>query len=398
MTGADEFNLARAAHAALLGNSSPATWDDRLRAAIDKALVHSQYREGRFVLFFLLALSLLSLAADMMLAAEYLSRIAAIRLGCVVPLCIVGLALPLRQACLQKILIAVVMTGFAFSMALASLFAPPPSDILLAFGVVILLALTLPILPFRGGALIAFMAAYLVATGSFLLVYQDDILRSEAFIPIVIITAGAAAVIAYRVHWLERRNLLLTLEAGSRAATLEGNNARLTELSMEDPLTGLANRRRAEQVFAEYYATPAAAGQAATALFMLDIDHFKAFNDRWGHQAGDACLRAVAEVMRHAASRHGGLAARFGGEEFVFLVRADDVSTAQAIAEDLRVAIERIEIDHDNDTCTASCSASIGIALHEGPDAPRLQTMLALADTALYRAKAEGRNRSVVAA
>ena len=165
---------------------------------------------------------------------------------------------------------------------------------------------------------------------------------------------------------------------------------------MEDPLTGLANRRRAEQAFAEHYSMPATAGQAGPALFMLDLDHFKAFNDQWGHQAGDACLRAVAEVLRHAASRHGGLAARFGGEEFIFLLRADDAGRAQAIAEELRVAIERIEIEDHGATSTATCTSSIGIALHQGPEAPNLARMLSAADAALYRAKADGRNRTMV--
>ncbi|HCB78549.1 MAG TPA: hypothetical protein DEP68_07195 [Erythrobacter sp.] len=220
--------------------------------------------------------------------------------------------------------------------------------------------------------------------------------KTSAFAAITIVTAATATIIAHRVHWLERRNLLLTLEAGSRAATLEGSNARLTELSMEDPLTGLANRRRAEQAFAEHYSMPATAGQAGPALFMLDLDHFKAFNDRWGHQAGDACLRAVAEVLRHAASRHGGLAARFGGEEFIFLLRADDAGRAQAIAEELRVAIERIEIEDHGATSTATCTSSIGIALHQGPEAPNLARMLSAADAALYRAKADGRNRTMV--
>jgi diguanylate cyclase (GGDEF)-like protein len=309
-----------------------------------------------------------------------------------------GIALLLlrRLVGLQKVMIALALIAFGLSMAFASLFVPSPGDALLALGVVTLLALALPVLPFRGPALVAFILLYVLAVGGFLYMSQHDIVKTSAFAAITIVTAATATIIAHRVHWLERRNLLLTLEAGSRAATLEGSNARLTELSMEDPLTGLANRRRAEQAFAEHYSMPATAGQAGPALFMLDLDHFKAFNDQWGHQAGDACLRAVAEVLRHAASRHGGLAARFGGEEFIFLLRADDAGRAQAIAEELRVAIERIEIEDHGATSTATCTSSIGIALHQGPEAPNLARMLSAADAALYRAKADGRNRTMV--
>ena len=396
MNRAHDFNLGKAAHAALAGDNPPSAWDDRLRAALKDALADTHYREGRFLLVVIMVVAVLSLATDLLVAPQNLGQVAAVRLGLVLPLSGIALLLPRRLVGLQKVMIALALVAFGLSMAFASLFVPSPGDALLALGVVTLLALALPVLPFRGPALVAFILLYVLAVGGFLYMSQHDIVKTSAFAAITIVTAATATIIAHRVHWLERRNLLLTLEAGSRAATLEGSNARLTELSMEDPLTGLANRRRAEQAFAEHYSMPATAGQAGPALFMLDLDHFKAFNDRWGHQAGDACLRAVAEVLRHAASRHGGLAARFGGEEFIFLLRADDAGRAQAIAEELRVAIERIEIEDHGATSTATCTSSIGIALHQGPEAPNLARMLSAADAALYRAKADGRNRTMV--
>ncbi|MBX7481929.1 GGDEF domain-containing protein [Qipengyuania qiaonensis] len=398
MDPAQDFDLARAAHAALVGNHPVSAWDKELRNTVEQALAETHHREGRFVLLLTLPVAVLSLITDLLVAPGHLGEIAAVRLGLVVPLASVALLLPRQMLWLQKLLIAFSLTGFAFSMAFASLFVPSPSDAMLALGVVTLLALALPVLPFRGWALIGFVLLYLSVIGSFFLMNRGDVIQSNAFIAIMILAAGTATAIAHRVHWLERRNLLLTIEAGSRAATLEGSNARLIELSMEDPLTGLANRRRTKTVFAEHYAKTATAGRGDTALFMLDLDHFKAFNDRWGHQAGDSCLRAVAEVMRHTANRHGGLAARFGGEEFVILLNADDAAQAHAIAEDLRIAIERIEIEHNAGASTATCTASIGIALHQGPDTPVLEEMLSRADSALYRAKAEGRNRCSVAA
>ncbi len=386
-------DLATAAHAALVTNSPMAAWDDQLRNAVSRQLDEHHYREMRFLIIFGSLLAVLSLVVDYIVAFDNFANIALLRLGTALPPNLIALFLPRRLVSLKKVLMAVSITAFAFSLAYASLFVPSPTDALLAMGVVTLLGLALPVLPFHRWELAAFVTLYLAAVGGFIWANQADIIYTAAFIPIMLLTTGGAAILANRVHWMKRRNVLLTLEADSRAASLGQSNALLTELSMEDPLTGLANRRRAEATFTEHYATPTASGFARTALVMLDLDHFKGFNDQWGHQSGDTCLRAVAEVMRHCASRHGGIAARYGGEEFMMLLRVDDKAQAQAIAEELRVAIERIEIDHEASGSTASCTASIGIAVHDRQDGATLSTMLTQADRALYRAKEEGRNR-----
>ena len=398
MNRAQDFDLAAAAHAALAGKKPPRGWDHRLHAAIAESLGDLHYREGRFLMALGTVVAVLSLAVDALIASDHFTKIAAVRLAAVLPFTLSALLLPRRLLALQKLLMGLSLIGFGVSMAYASAFVPSPDNALLALGVVTLFGLALPVLPFRRWQMIGFALLYGLAVGGFLLLHGAIVDYAKTFIPIMMLTMGAATVLAHRIHWIERRNLLLTLQADERTKALEESNARLTELSMKDPLTGLANRRRAEDTFAEHYATPVTVGQAGTALFMVDLDHFKAFNDHWGHQAGDACLRAVAEVMRHSASRHGGLAARFGGEEFVVFLRADDATQAHAIAEELRVAIERIEIDHPASATTVSCTTSIGIALHKGPNVPELADMLARADAALYRAKAEGRNRSLMAA
>lgn len=398
MNRAQDFDLASEAHAALVGQKPPRKWDPRLHAAIADLLDDLHYREGRFLMALGTAIAVLSLAVDVLIAPDHFAKIAVVRLGAVLPFSLAALLLPRRLINLQKLLMGLSLIGFGVSIAYATVFVPSPENSLLTLGVVTLFGLALPVLPFRRWQMFGFATLYGLMVGGFLLLQGSIVDYAKTFIPIMILTMVAATVLAHRIHWIERRNLLLTLEADERAKALEESNARLTELSMKDPLTGLANRRRAEDTFAEHYAVPVTMGQAATALFMVDLDHFKAFNDRWGHQAGDACLRAVAEVMRHSASRHGGLAARFGGEEFVVFLRADDTAQAHAIAEELRVAIERIEIDHPASATTVSCTTSIGIALHKGPNVPELADMLARADAALYRAKAEGRNRSLMAA
>lgn len=397
MDRAQDFDLATAAHAALEGRIPPSQWDERLRAAGLDRMHAAHARESAFLLKLGMVIAVLSLVIDWIAVPDHLGEIALIRLAGVFPASLIALALPGRMLGLKKVLMAIAMTAFAFSLAYASQFAPSPSNALLALGVITLLALGLPVLPFRRWELVSFVVFYLGAIGAAVWIFEGEVARAEAFFPIAILATAAAAVLAHRVHWLERRDILLSLEAEHRARALEESNASLTALSMEDPLTGLANRRRAEDVFEAHYTSPPMAGQARTALLMLDLDRFKAFNDQWGHQTGDACLRAVAEAMRHTAGRYGGLAARFGGEEFVVLLRADDAAQALAIAEELRVAIERIEIAHDTSASTATCSISIGIALQPTDEAPTLKDMLARADAALYRAKADGRNRSVVA-
>ena len=187
-------------------------------------------------------------------------------------------------------------------------------------------------------------------------------------------------------------------EIEHRLGELARSNAALEDLSRQDPLTGLANRRHATEVFGRHYDAAPAQGEARVAVMMVDIDHFKAFNDRWGHQLGDECLRAVAEELRHIAARNGGLAARFGGEEFVIFLRADNAAHAKRLADELRIAIERIEIPHEESAGTATLTTSIGVALHRGAGGPDLSQLLGAADAALYAAKANGRNRSELAA
>lgn len=126
---------------------------------------------------------------------------------------------------------------------------------------------------------------------------------------------------------------------------------------------------------------------------MIDIDHFKNFNDRWGHQVGDECLRSVGEALAMVARKHSGLAARFGGEEFVVLLEPLDGANPITLAEEMRSAISHIEIPLREGQETASCTVSIGIAVNGGAGAPDLGMLLSTADRALYAAKRAGRDR-----
>ncbi len=172
---------------------------------------------------------------------------------------------------------------------------------------------------------------------------------------------------------------------------LEAANARLETQSLEDALTGIANRRRLQQVLDDEW-NRARRQRSPVAFILLDLDHFKLLNDTQGHREGDVCLQAVAGYLAGSVRRAGDLAARYGGEEFAILLAATDLATAQRYAEQLRLGIEALAFPHAA-APGGRITASFGVAsLVPAPEQPASQLVEA-ADDALYRAKAEGRNR-----
>ncbi len=126
---------------------------------------------------------------------------------------------------------------------------------------------------------------------------------------------------------------------------------------------------------------------------MIDIDHFKRFNDRYGHQAGDNCLQSVAVTLKDRLRRANDLVSLYGGEEFVCILPDCDPAGTIAKAEELRAAVAALGIAHDNSPTSPMITISVGIAVCV-PDATRtVEQLLADADAALYRAKDQGRNR-----
>jgi diguanylate cyclase (GGDEF)-like protein len=178
-----------------------------------------------------------------------------------------------------------------------------------------------------------------------------------------------------------------------READLRAANRHLEQLAMIDPLSGLANRRGFDARLAADWQR-AAKFSRPVGLLMIDVDHFKLFNDRYGHLEGDVCLRRVAELLNEAASGTDDLPARYGGEEFALLLPGVDIGEAQAIAERLRQAVENLCITHA--TCPAGqVTISVGVASlvpMAGQDAAAL---IEAADAGLYAAKRRGRNAVV---
>ena len=166
-------------------------------------------------------------------------------------------------------------------------------------------------------------------------------------------------------------------------------------LATRDDLTGIANRRRFNEALAIEWARANRTGQSL-ALAMIDIDQFKDYNDLYGHQAGDECLKRVAQAIQASAQRAGDLAARYGGEEFVLILPDADVSAAQRVTENLRQFIESLDLPHAG-VRSNRVTVSIGVAALNEACFPDAESLLHAADTALYRAKHEGRNQVRVA-
>lgn len=220
-------------------------------------------------------------------------------------------------------------------------------------------------------------------------------------IPIVFVTAsgdpvaevkaldyGAADFIAKPYHEKIVRARVRTQMA------LKLQTDQLRAFATTDGLTGLANRRSFDQALGDEWRR-AIRDRAAVSMLMLDVDHFKQFNDRYGHQAGDQCLQSIASAIKSFARRPGDIAARYGGEEIVILLPRGDEDFVARTAETVRSAIMALAIPHaGNPECGWVVTASIGTATlrpldhGHGPE-----SLVAKADEMLYEAKRSGRNR-----
>jgi diguanylate cyclase len=207
--------------------------------------------------------------------------------------------------------------------------------------------------------------------------------------------AGLAEAVRAATEAMHLRLQALEARVARGAAETEELRERLAEAKREagtDPLTGAANRRRLEEVLA---AEATREDGAPFSLLLLDIDSFKGFNDRYGHQVGDQALRLMARLLVEMV-KGGDLVARFGGEEFAVVLPETDLAHALALAEKIRarLATQRVRLRRDGRTLEA-ITISVGVA--EFRPGERLEDLVARTDEALYRAKRGGRDRVVAA-
>ena len=197
----------------------------------------------------------------------------------------------------------------------------------------------------------------------------------------------------------DETGLLITM-MGDMAGRLLDARQRLERLSTEDALTGAFNRRhfdqslrtelqRATRLCHEDEPVPST---AKLSLLLLDVDHFKKYNDKFGHPAGDACLQTIVAAIRSAALRPADVVARYGGEEFAVILPNSDVAGAAAVAERVRASVVQAAIESANPD-NPVVTVSIGAAVAVDPRITSPEQLIQVADEALYRAKRQGRNR-----
>jgi diguanylate cyclase (GGDEF)-like protein len=178
-----------------------------------------------------------------------------------------------------------------------------------------------------------------------------------------------------------------------REGELRAANEHLEQLALIDPLSGLANRRNFDESLTRIW-KEAIRHRRQVGLLMIDVDHFKLFNDRYGHVEGDSCLRRVGKLLMSFACRPGDLPARYGGEEFAVLLPGASLAGARIVAERLRRAVEELCIANA-DAPLGQVSVSIGVASLVPSAGDKAQSLIEAADAGLYAAKRGGRNAVV---
>jgi diguanylate cyclase (GGDEF)-like protein len=333
------------------------------------------------VRFFQLALGLLAIAAAVKLTvldSVPLGEVALGWLGLVIPACL-ALALASWSRLYQRLyvpaarlLLPVIATVAAFGIADRHVAGhPEPFCFLTTFSIAIF---------FLGGQL--FREALLVnifMVGSLGLALAHAGWPAAAVVYYTTELVITSAVGAFVYQGVERQLRTSFLERGL-----------LSEMVARDGLTGLANRGAFDDDYARLW-QQATRDRRSLALLIIDVDHFKAYNDRYGHQAGDRALRRVAQVVRRFARRPLDIAARYGGEEFLVALYDLGAEHVREIAEELRESIQALGIPHD-DSPAGAVTASIGVSIVSPRPGRSPEGAVQLADEALYAAKRGGRN------
>jgi diguanylate cyclase (GGDEF)-like protein len=218
---------------------------------------------------------------------------------------------------------------------------------------------------------------------------------TEERVEVIRLLAAQAAVAIENARLYEQvQDYSRTLEqkVAERTARLEQLNRELQGLADRDGLTGVANRRRGDAYLAEVW-TRLRREKQPLSVMMLDVDHFKAFNDHYGHQAGDECLTVVAGTLQDELLRTSDMVARYGGEEFMLILPNTDGESAALLAEKVRRAVESLTIAHAHSSAGTVVTVSVGVATILPASDEGAEHLLREADIALYRAKRLGRNQ-----
>lgn len=210
----------------------------------------------------------------------------------------------------------------------------------------------------------------------------QDLEKSALGVTLVVLTIEALFIFRPLINLVQKKQ-----------QNLESVNLELKYLSDLDGLTGIANRRSFDDALRGAWAEAKLSGKPL-ALIMCDIDYFKAYNDTYGHQQGDECLRQIAKTLQATLNRKGDFVARYGGEEFVVILPNTDLAGAITVAEGLRDGVLALQLKHEQSLVLPYVTISLGVAAQQDAFSMKNSTNLVeTADQALYLAKREGRNR-----
>jgi diguanylate cyclase (GGDEF)-like protein len=218
--------------------------------------------------------------------------------------------------------------------------------------------------------------------------WRQESMNSAIIVSLLLAFLGA---LGYRlIRVMKQQNHIQSELLGAQEKLIEVNRS-LELLALEDALTGLSNRRQFD-LFMVAEMGRSRRSQTGLALLMIDVDHFKLFNDLYGHLAGDECLRNISTNIK----RPGDLAARYGGEEFAVVLPGTDYVGAFLVAEKIRRAVQLAGIKH-TDSAEGVVTVSLGVCAYDPALQATSDDLIGAADKALYVAKASGRNMSVIA-
>ena len=225
---------------------------------------------------------------------------------------------------------------------------------------------------------------------------QDLLLQYGLWIVVAVAAlALLSGLAAYMLH-LNRKLKLSEQKLKLMTLQIEKSSAKLQRLSTVDGLTRISNRRLFDETLAREWAR-AVRTETSIAVIMIDIDYFKVHNDKYGHQAGDECLKQVAAMLDKIVHRATDLVARYGGEEFAVILPDVDLKGASAVAEKMRMAVEKLKLPHCHSVTGHDVTISLGVAAVVPAKDSTSHELVAAADQALYRAKAVGRNQVIEA-
>jgi diguanylate cyclase (GGDEF)-like protein len=345
------------------------------------------------------------LAADHLLAPDVFDLAIKVRLGLFTPMAI-GLLLvgwfgrdwalrtvpPLAVECL--VLVSAVFAAACLAYILAATQSPTGQYYHVGLMVVVVYANIVQRLRFWY-ALACSVAILAMHIGGVLMV---PAFNQRLILPVISLV-GATVVFTLMANYAmerdERQRYLLFLRQKQLLEDLDEVHHRLQNLARVDVLTGAFNRRHLQEYLRQTWQR-AQHGQGEVAVVMLDVDHFKQYNDRHGHPAGDRCLVQVAEAMRSCLRRPGDLVARYGGEEFIAVLPQTSRELARQAAERIRLAVQALCIPHGGSTTDAVVTVSVGVAGARATLGLAEADLISAADAALYQAKHGGRNRVAV--